>query len=181
MSKGFEKFNYKMSSLKVDWRPLLKLEREFSKSYITQVGVLGQYNSRSTVVTTKKGKRVATKEKSQETNASIGLTHEYGSISQGIPQRSFLRMPLWLKFPQKLATIHKAMMDELEYAKGSIKRFYVNIGILAEQIIQEAFATRGFGTWRENSKITKIRKRSDSPLIDSGQLRRSIHSRVVEA
>lgn len=179
MSKGLNEFNFKMGNLKVDWRPLIKIQNELGKSYLTQVGVLGQYNIRGTVETKKSGRRVKTKEVSAETNASIGLKHEYGSISEHIPQRSFLRMPLWLKFPTKLAEVHAALMKELEYKVGSITKFYKQVGILAEQIIQEAFVTRGFGQWRENSPFTIEKKGSDSPLIDSAQLRKSIHSRVV--
>jgi phage gpG-like protein len=63
---------------------------------------------------------------------------------------------------------------------GNVKMVLTRMGIACEKAIQEAFRSSGFGTWRENAPSTIQRKGSSAPLIDTGQLRRSITSKVVE-
>ncbi len=111
-----------------------------------------------------------------KTNAEIGLTHEYGSISDNIPVRSFLRMPLSEK-SKELVAFASSEKKKIEHqmSKGNIRNLFVLLGIKAEAIIQEAFETGGFGKWlpkkpREDGK--------NSPLIVEGELRRSISSKV---
>ena len=66
------------------------------------------------------------------------------------------------------------------FEKLHIKEVFVKIGIIAEGVVQEAFSTRGFGKWAPNSEMTIAQKGSDSPLIDTAQLRKSISSDVKE-
>ena len=127
------------------------------------------------------GKKAYRKEKGGSTNALIGMVHEFGSKTQKMPARSFLIMPLHKKFNDAL---HKSKAIEESFkkitsAKG-LNDTLEKIGILAEQVIQSAFETGGFGQWAPNSPATIAMKGSSSPLIDTGQLRRSITSEVVE-
>lgn len=62
--------------------------------------------------------------------------------------------------------------------EGDIKAIFADIGIAGESQIQEAFDTRGFGTWKENAPSTVESKGSDAPLIDDGTLRAAVTHRV---
>lgn len=117
-------------------------------------------------------------------NAEIGYVNEFGKMTgyPRIPARSFIRMPLNLFFQDKLkekkSLNEKAFLTALE--TGTADKFAAKVGIVAEETIQEAFATHGFGTWAPNAPYTVEMKKSDSPLIDTGQLRRAITSKVVK-
>lgn len=132
-----------------------------------------------------------------ETNASIGLKHEFGdpmascaSKQQqrargrgpicwtGVPERSFIRMPLITKLPEEMKNepfggwVHIAVNHGILFALETL-------GFMGESVIQDAFATHGFGTWLPNSLKTIRWKKSASPLIDSAEMRQSITSKVV--
>ncbi len=108
------------------------------------------------------------------TNADIGSVMEFGSNTQQIPARSFLRMPI--EFNKK-KIIDKAFQ---ELKSTDISNVLTRVGLFIEGIIQKAFATRGFGNWADNTQSTIGKKGSSSPLIDTGQLRKSIASKVVD-
>jgi len=62
-----------------------------------------------------------------------------------------------------------------------IAAMFAQLGIVCEAAIQEAFATRGFGLWAPLSRMTISRKGHDMILRQTGQLARSISSRVENA
>lgn len=134
-----------------------------------KVGVLGETNQRNT---------------EGPTNAEIGFANEFGKMTgyPKIPSRSFIRMPLNLVFHQKLKEKKSLTGKELEKAltEGKEVEFAQKVGLVAEETIQEAFETHGFGNWAPNAPRTVAEKGSDSPLIDTGQLRRSITSKVIK-
>lgn len=168
---------------------LQKLKEELGKKYATRVGVLGQKTNRVPMLTGESHERYKlrvqkllrekkiSESNDSKTNAEIGLIHEMGSLSLHIPRRSFLEMPLQLKMPNYFNVFANQLMKSLE--DGNIRPAYVNLGIKGEQIVQLAFASRGFGQWQPNAESTIERKKSSSPLIDTAQLRRSITSDVV--
>jgi len=110
--------------------------------------------------------------------ASYGADNEFGVPERRIPERSFIRMPIETKAEKIAADVGKRKRDRIE--QGNIRGIFEDIGLAAEAVIQEAFDTRGFGTWKENAEMTIDKKGSDAPLIDQGLLRRSITSKVVE-
>lgn len=118
------------------------------------------------------------------TNAQIGFTNEFGKMTgyPKIPPRSFIRMPLNLYFSKRLSEKKSVTGKELEKAieTGKTEQFAKKIGLIAEEVIQEAFETRGWGQWPKNAPYTIEQKGSDSPLIDTGQLRRAITSKVIK-
>lgn len=118
------------------------------------------------------------------TNAQIGFIQEFGRL-QGkpkIPARSFLVMPLKLYLDEFLQKRKGMTRQEFEKAvrSGKADKFIKKLGIVAEEVIQTAFETEGFGNWAPNSPATVAKKGSDKPLIDTGELRRSISSEVVK-
>ena len=160
---------------------LENLEKELGKKFSTRVGILGDSNSRATISRSASGKAKITKDESLSsmTNAEIGFIHEFGRFGSTprIPQRSFLRMPLMLFLNdavRELAPKIKVAIDN-----GNIKSAYALLGIGAEKVIQDGFATGGYGTWEKLSPITIKKKGSSAILIDSAQLRKSIHSTVI--
>ena len=114
--------------------------------------------------------------KGAQTNAEIGAIHEFGSFSKNIPQRSFLRMPI----EHEREKIMEAVVAEVgDLAQSGTKhKLLVHIGHECENAIQRAFETHGFGAWPPDKPATFKAKGSSAPLIDTGQLRRSIASEV---
>lgn len=169
--------------VRFDLRNLYEIQRQLGKQYFVQVGILGKSPTRKETVDKKtfkpgEGKHKAGKKASTLTNADVGKKMEFGSASENIPARSFLRMPLYLKLPGTVKKLGQSFIDSL--TEKNIKKFYTRFGILCENIIQTAFATRGFGRWAPNAQLTIDIKGSNAPLIDTGQLRKSITSRVIE-
>jgi hypothetical protein len=108
--------------------------------------------------------------------AEYGAYNEFGSITRPDhpPKRSFIRMPLESKGDKIAQYVQKHAQEHIE--AGDVKAIFEDIGIGGESVIQEAFDTRGFGTWPENKPSTIARKGSDAPLIDDGTLRHAIAS-----
>lgn len=127
--------------------------------------------------------------------ASVAMLHEFGSRSKrtftykgqevtvnGIPTRSFLRVPL----RDKSKTL--ARMDDLDrdmFVEG-LKTGYMHfplyrLGLKGVAIVQKAFDTQGYGMWPSNisQKYVSL-KGSSIPLIDTALLRKSISSEVYE-
>ena len=124
-------------------------------------------------------------------NADIGAVHELGSKSSGIPQRSFLRMPAEKKLPAELKKREKKIFKLI--TEQGVEQGLKTIGVLAENVVDTAFETSGYGSWAPNTPAT-IREKTkhiknpakrqtavekNKPLIHTGKLRRSVTSLVV--
>lgn len=146
------------------------------RSYV-EVGILGDKNARD----------------GKGTNAAIGAVHEFGSLTRNIPRRSFLEMPLVTQLPMQNAQIKRDLaraMAKKDYV-DFIETFLKRVAIRAEGVIQDAFRTGGFGTWEPSKKVESYhvkhtlycpvlsRNKGPQTLIDTGQLRASISSRIV--
>jgi hypothetical protein len=110
-------------------------------------------------------------------NASIGYKHEFGA--EGMPQRSFLRMPLTTQLDSKIessAEFTESKLREIIRTK-SILPWVQTIATLAEQTVLEAFASGGFGKWKKHAK--GYENNTGMILVDTTQLRESITSEVV--
>jgi len=110
-------------------------------------------------------------------NVTLGAIHEFGSETKGIPPRSFIRMPLEERAKDLRADIVREIGDYVrnnQSEETALKR----IGIAAENIIQKAFDTKGFGKWPALKASTIAKKGSASPLIDTAEMRRAITSEV---
>lgn len=151
------------TSVKIDTSKLKKIKKAFSKGGYVKVGVLGNEASR---------------ESEGVNNAELGMIHEFGSLSKNIPPRSFLRMPLETK-KNDLGEVGSSKIFSTAIANGDIELALQLIGIKGEEIVNEAFTSSGFGQWAPNAPTTVREKGSSRPLINTGQLRRSITSEVV--
>lgn len=114
------------------------------------------------------------------TNPELAAKHEYGI---GVPRRSMLRMPFHLHGDKVLKNAQADARMQLgqmrKNPRGTAKKILARVGIAGENLVQEAFETRGFGSWKPNAAETVALKGSDSPLIDTAQMRRAVDSRVV--
>lgn len=167
------------SSVKFDLSKLNTLVKFVDDKHVVKVGIFADENSRQQAgkFSAKKGLRRTTKESSDQTNAQIGAKHEFGSFSEHIPMRSFLRMPL---FTRASEIVKEASVGALSLiASGQKTKLLARLGIACENAIQLAFATHGFNKWAPDRISTAERKGSGAPLIDTGQLRRSISSKVA--
>lgn len=157
------------NNIKVDVKGLKNLAKALGGQYNIKVGIMGASSQRQNGDTGK-------------TNAEIGFINEFGKLTgfPKIPARSFLRMPLTLYLADYLSRKKSFSKQAIDQAvkEGKLLDLAKKVGIVAEEVIQEAFATRGFGNWAPNAPYTIEKKGSDSPLIDTGELRRSITSKA---
>lgn len=131
-----------------------------------RVGILGENNSRS---------------KDSFNNATLGLWHEFGTFTM-VP-RSFLRMPMTTEFKKNAENAKGFYGKNLWlniYETRSMIPLLKKLGIIAEKTIDDAFQTGGFGQWPDLHAETWLRKKNLQILVETGQLRRSITSEVVE-
>lgn len=141
------------------------------KAPVARVGILGGGSSRET----------KTSKAHPTTNAEVGAVQEFGSISQGIVARSFLRIPIsenLQKYMEKSGafdfdTINKVLKE------GTVVPWLKKVVVLAESIVSDAFDSGGFGKWApwKNPSYTN---ETGQILVDTQQLRNSITSEVKE-
>lgn len=125
-----------------------------------EVGVLGKNTKRSG---------------SEVSNAKIAAFHEYGTKS--LPIRSFLRIPIaenLQKYLEKSGAFDKETLRKV-ISQGSVVEWLKKVGMVAETIVADAFATGGFGKWKPSDMR---RKKVHQTLVETQQLRNSISSRV---
>mgnify|MGYP003630161513 FL=1 len=137
-----------------------------------KIGVLGDAGKREATIG-KDGNQT----KNSMTNAEIGAVHEFGSFSKNVPKRSFLKAPFFEKkeaFLKQMAGI----VDRDIGKNNGVDKIYSSMAVIGTAIVQQAFHTSGFGKWAPLSPQTIEKKKSASILIDSGQLRKSITSRI---
>lgn len=96
-----------------------------------------------------------------------GAAHEYGAPQQGLPQRSFLRVPFRVKQKELNVQIAKEF-EAVATGTRSVDVGLNRIGVLARNISQGAFTSLGYGTWEPSQKPT------GQTLIETGILRSSI-------
>lgn len=149
--------------IRIDTKTINSIKEAFSKGGYVKVGVLGDDASR---------------EDEGINNAELGMIQEFGSVSKNIPPRSFLRMPLESKSEEfKKVASTEAFKKSVE--QGDLDNALQLIGFKAEEIVNDAFVSSGFGEWAANAPSTVEQKGSSKPLIDTSQLRRAISSEVV--
>lgn len=109
------------------------------------------------------------------TNAQIGAFHEFGTSK--LPQRSFLRVPIIDHLAKRLESsglLDKDLLAQV-IASGSVFPWVEQIVFTAEDIVDEAFATGGYGKWIPSDMRYKQNKQT---LIETSQLRDAIVTEV---
>lgn len=114
--------------------------------------------------------------KGKQSNAAIGIYHEYGTAK--LPRRSFLRVPLidnLEKYLEKSGAFDRDALARV-VQQGSLFPWMQKVSVLCEQIVQDAFDTGGFGKWPKWKP--GYQNNSGQLLVDTTQLRNSIASEV---
>lgn len=110
-----------------------------------------------------------------QTIQQVAAQHEYGTPR--VHRRSFLRQTFLLKKKEVDLFIRKQFQQVVDGMDA--KKALEIVGIEAENLVKDAFRTKGFGTWKDISEKTKEAKGSSAILIESGVLRGSITSAVI--
>ena len=100
----------------------------------------------------------------------LGAIHEFGAPKAGIPERSFLRVPL-RSAQDELAKVFKQLMKQVAAGDITFDQALNQLGAKGASISQEAIAE---GINPPNKPATVARKGSSKPLIDTGTLRQAI-------
>ena len=106
-------------------------------------------------------------------NAELAYIHSHGSPKMGIPARPFLQPSIEAnrdKIAAQQAKVIKAALD------GNISLTLINlerVGLMGQNFAKGWFKNAE-NHWEPNSPATIKQKGSDSPLIDTGQLRNAI-------
>lgn len=137
-----------------------------AQKYVARVGILNDSTH-----TGENGKTIGMVE--------LALIHIFGSITRNIPARDPLFIPLQSKKQRLLQSLAVPRVLDL-LMEGNIKGILKIMGAEGEAIVQDAFATRGFGLWPPLMPATVKRKGSDAPLIDTSAFRKSFTSDVVK-
>jgi hypothetical protein len=148
--------------IKLDNQKLKTIAKIFKENNLKiRVGILGNSPIRS----------------DGQTNADVGAQHEFGT--EDLPKRSFLRMPLEMKLNQTIKQMEimtRKTVSEI-YQDRSIVKVLKKIAVVAENIVQEAFDTGGFGKWKPSNFLFK---KNHQTLVETQQLRKSITSEVTK-
>lgn len=167
---------------------LNKIVEEGQGMYL-KVGVLGDYAGRTP------DENGPGRKNSDLMNPLVGLWHEFGTFQHnsgrhtkeggqfrvGVPERSWLRMPLFSKLPAEVERIGSGdSWLALLMSRGIFGVLDV-VGNAAIGVISDAFHTGGFGTWAPLARSTVRRKKSSEILIESGQLQRAVTYAVVRS
>lgn len=148
----------KQTEIKFDLKGLDNFNDDIANSYRARVGILGSNAARS--------------DESGIDNATLGVIQMFGSLTKNIPPRDFLFMPIQTHARELLQVMSKSSVKKA-IAAGDIKRVYDLLGAAALEFVLMAFETAGFGQWAPNAPKTIVKKGSDRPLIETGQLRRA--------
>lgn len=111
------------------------------------------------------------------TQGQLLAIHEYGSPERNIPERSVLRSTLREQRARALSMLAEDVRTQLANEKVPVARFYQRVAVMLEGEVKRKF---GSSDLAPNAPSTIAAKGSSKPLIDTGELRRSIEGRVVQ-
>jgi phage gpG-like protein len=100
----------------------------------------------------------------------IASVHEYGLLEKNIPERSFLRG--WAKgHENEIKSFIAELEKKIEQGEMTAEQALQKLGAYGEKGVKKQFREGDF---------EPLKHRDGTPLIDTGQLRASIHWQVVE-
>ena len=119
--------------------------------------------------------------KRHEDNPNIGLAEiafimEKGSTVNKIPPRPFMQQTRIMN-EKKVAGLSKKYLSAISTGKMSAMDAIKKLGASYEGAMKKIFLTGAVGG---NAESTKTRKKSSTPLIDTGLLRQSIKYKVAK-
>lgn len=102
--------------------------------------------------------------------AMIAAVHEFGSPSQGIPERSFLRVAVQ-RNRQKYVRLNRINLVKMLRGQATVDQALGQLGEMAKGDVQTEIRSGDFAPLKP---ATIKRKGSSRPLIDTGQMVQSI-------
>ncbi|MBQ0113340.1 MAG: hypothetical protein KBT03_09445 [Bacteroidales bacterium] len=115
----------------------------------------------------------------QPEEATKAFNNEFGFITDTgnlVPARSNLYMPLEVCSNDIVESGRKQLK---EITKESAKSALNEMGEESLKAINDSFESRGFFTWEDNAQYTIAMKGKDTPLIDTGKLKKSYSYEIV--
>ena len=113
----------------------------------------------------------------EETNASILYKNTVGSPLERIPPRPLLEPAIEANKEKIGKQFRKVISNALLGKAENLEKDLAHIGSTGEMVVKKWFDDPQ-NNWAPNSPYTIRMKGSDSPMIDTGQLRQSIHYAV---
>ena len=102
--------------------------------------------------------------------AMIAAVHEFGSPSQGIPERPFLRVAVQ-RNRQKYVRLNRINLVKMLRGQATVEQALGQLGEMAKGDVQTEIRSGDFAPLKA---ATIKRKGSSRPLIDTGQMVQSI-------
>jgi len=99
----------------------------------------------------------------------VGVVHEFGSPSRGIPQRSFLRSTI-VEQRSKYKSLMKKLTRQFVSGKITSEKMMGLLGLKLQTDVREKIT---------DIKEPALKSREGNPLIDTGHLRQSIVFEVI--
>lgn len=149
-------------SMTVNLDGLGKIRKELGKDYVAKIGILASGKPQG--------------DHPGISNVELGIIHEFGN--DDIPARSFLRMPIMERAQMLVKFLGLKHMRTL-FEQGKIAEVFEQLAFKAEEVVDSAFISQGYGKWAANAPETIRRKGSSSPLVNFGQLRAAVTSEVA--
>lgn len=149
-------------------KELLSADRSFVK-----VGYPGE-DSKPHFQPTEKG-RSPSSVPTGMTMAQLAMLHEHGSSANGLPPRPFMKQTADANM-DKAKELSRRLYRSMTQGRISV---YQGLGRLGEWYVGQTKRMLRDGNFSPLKASTVARKRSSRPLIDTGQLRNSVVSRVI--
>ena len=146
--------------------------REVESHYV-KVGILKDKNDRKEY-RDKDGNIVVSTDGDMSV-ALVGAFQEYGTRT-GIPRRSFLRDPI----RGGMDKINRVASREIKKALSGEIEAQTVLDVIGENATGLSKLSFRNNDWKANKSSTIKAKGSSQPLIDTGQLRQSIHFEVIK-
>lgn len=110
-------------------------------------------------------------------NIELAYIHEFGCAVRKIPARPFLITSI-RDNSSKVSSFFSKQVKAYLNSEQTVDGAYSMVGEVAESLVKDRF---GSSLLTPNSKRTIKEKKSNKPLIDTGQLRQSIKYEVRDA
>lgn len=110
----------------------------------------------------------------ESNNATIAAIHELGAPSRNIPARPFLILTMETNAKKYVMLMAQGFKTALEN-KASADEVYEKIGVVASDDVKDYIVN---GSFTPLSQKTIDAKGSSKPLIDTSEMRNSIHYKV---
>ncbi|MDR1979771.1 MAG: hypothetical protein LBQ42_13630 [Synergistaceae bacterium] len=127
----------------------------------------------------------AARDGSSLNNAYLAAIHENGSAVRGIPARPFLHPGVYKAQEKVIKILEKACVDAVKESFYDPQKALDSAGLIAETSVRGMFTDNDWPPNAPSTRRAKNRKHGENPdsdvtpLIDTGQLRKSISYVIV--